>query len=99
MWWETGMQARASAGLLAVFAELPGLIRIAVRTSWRADRGRTVIVAAATVGAGLMATFGLLATQRVLVELFGGGPTPDRVTAALPALGVLALATAVRAGF
>ena len=33
-----------------------------------------------------MATFGLLATQRLLVELFSGGPTPDRVSAALPAL-------------
>jgi ATP-binding cassette subfamily B protein len=45
-----------------------------------------------------MSTFGLLATQRVLIELFAGGPTPQRVAAALPALAVLAGATAVRAG-
>jgi ATP-binding cassette, subfamily B, bacterial len=99
MWWETGIRARAGAGLWAVFAELPRLVRTALRISWRADRARTLIVAVATVGAGLMATFGLLATQRVLVELFAGGPTPQRVTAALPALVFLAAATAVRAAF
>jgi ATP-binding cassette subfamily B protein len=98
MWWESGMRARADAGLFAVFAELPRLAAKAIVISWRADRLRTVIVAAATVVAGMMATFGLLATQRVLVELFTGGPTPQRVTAALPALAVLAAATAVRAG-
>ena len=46
-----------------------------------------------------MAGFGLLATQRVLVELFAGGPTPDRVAAALPALVALAAATGIRGAF
>jgi ATP-binding cassette subfamily B protein len=96
MWWETGMRARASAGLWAVIAELPRLVGAAVRISWRADRTRTLIVAAATVGSGLMATFGLLAARRVLVELFAGGPTPQRVTAALPALLLLAAVTTAR---
>jgi ATP-binding cassette subfamily B protein len=98
MWWETGLRARAEAGLFAVFAELPRLITRAMRASWRADRLRTSIVAVATVGAGTMAAFGLLATQRMLVELFAAGPTPQRVTAALPALAALATVTAVRAG-
>ena len=98
MWWETGMRARTEAGLFAVFAELPRLVAGAVRTSWRVDRVRTGVVAVTTVGAGVLATFGLLATQRVLVELFAGGPTPDRVVAALPALAVLAGATALRTG-
>lgn len=98
MWWETGVRARSEAGLLAVFAELPRLVTQAVRISWRADRLRTSVVAVATVGAGMMASFGLLATQRVLVELFAGGPTADKVIAALPALTALAAVTAVRAG-
>ncbi|MEU4780395.1 ABC transporter ATP-binding protein [Micromonospora sp. NPDC023633] len=98
MWWETGVRARAEAGLFAVFAELPRLVWTAVRISWRADRLRTSVVAAATLGGGAMAAFGLLATQRVLVELFAGGPTADKVVAALPALAVLAGATALRAG-
>ncbi|MEG3633228.1 ABC transporter ATP-binding protein [Micromonospora palythoicola] len=98
MWWETGMRARTQAGLLAVFAELPRLIWAALRISWRADRLRTSVVAVATVGAGVMSAFGLLATQRVLVELFAGGPTGEKVVAALPALAVLAAATATRSG-
>ncbi|WP_085066592.1 ABC transporter ATP-binding protein [Catenuloplanes japonicus] len=98
MWWETGIRRRADAGLFGVFAELPALVLRAVAISWRADRLRTTVVGVSTVGAGVMSTFGLLATQRVLVELFAGGPTPDRVTAALPALGTLAIAVAIRAG-
>ncbi|MDG4795844.1 ABC transporter ATP-binding protein [Micromonospora sp. WMMD1082] len=98
MWWETGMRARTQAGLFAVFAGLPRLVRAALRISWQADRLRTSVVAVATVGAGVMSAFGLLATQRVLVELFAGGPTGEKVVAALPALAVLAAATGVRSG-
>ncbi len=98
MWWETGMRARADAGLRAVLAELPRLCAAALRTAWHADRVRTTIVAVATVGAGTLAACGLLAAQRVLVELFAGGPTPDRVTAALPALLLVAALAAVRSG-
>ncbi|MBM0274795.1 ABC transporter ATP-binding protein [Micromonospora tarensis] len=97
-WWETGVRARAEAGVFTVFAELPRLVWTALGVSWRADRLRTGVVAVATVGAGVMAAFGLLATQRVLVELFAGGPTADKVRAALPALAVLAVTVALRAG-
>ncbi|MFC0506545.1 ABC transporter ATP-binding protein [Micromonospora costi] len=96
--WEAGVRARAQVGVFAVFAELPRLVWAALRISWRADRVRTSVVGGATVGAGVMAAFGLLATQRVLVELFAGGPTPHKVRAALPALVALAAATALRAG-
>lgn len=98
MWWETGVRARAQAGLFAVFSELPRLVGAALAVSWRADRLRTLVVAATTVGAGVLAAFGLLAAQRVLVELFAGGPTADKVLAALPALVTLAAVTALRAG-
>ncbi|MDI6104057.1 ABC transporter ATP-binding protein [Actinoplanes sp. NEAU-A12] len=98
MWWEQGLRARVDAGLFGVFAGMPRLVVEALRISWAADRLRTTIVAAATLAAGVMATFGLLATQRVLVALFAAGPTPDRVRAALPALALLAVATAVRGG-
>ena len=96
MWWEHGVRARVDAGLFGIFAELPRLIVEAVRISWRADRPRTLVVAVATLLSGVMATFGLLATQRFLVELFAGGPTPDRVRAALPALLWLGAAIAAR---
>src|SRR5262249_22198625 len=96
MWWETGMRARANSGVFTVFAELPRLVGIALRISWRADRARTLIVAAATISGGLIAPLGLLATQQVLFQLFARGPTPPRVRAALPALVLLAIATIVR---
>ncbi|MFI5937983.1 ABC transporter ATP-binding protein [Actinoplanes sp. NPDC051494] len=95
-WWEHGVRRRAETGVFGVFAELPGLVGQAVAVSWRADRVRTLVVAVATLGGGAMATFGLLSAQRILVELFSGGPTPDRVRAALPALALLAATTAVR---
>jgi ATP-binding cassette subfamily B protein len=98
MWWETGMKARAGAGLLGVLKQLPQLVMTAVGISWRADHVRTLIVAGATITAGVMSAFGLLATQRVLIALFAAGPTPDRVVAALPALVWLAAVTALRAG-
>ena len=96
MWWETGMQARVRSGLLPVLLQLPRLIGIAVRISWQADRVRTLVVAVATIAAGATATFGLLATQQVLIQLFKGGPTPQRLVAALPALVGLAAVTAIR---
>lgn len=97
-WWETGLRARADAGVIGVFTELPSLAGKAVRVAWRADRLRTSLVAMSTLTSGVMAAFGLLATQRILIELFAGGPTPDRVRAALPALVWLAAVTAVRGG-
>ncbi|WP_051367083.1 ABC transporter ATP-binding protein [Hamadaea tsunoensis] len=98
MWWESGTRARADTGLGKVLLQLPRLMATAVVISWRADRVRTMVVAAMTVTSGVMSTFGLLATQRVLLELFAGGPTPERVRAALPALAALAGVTALRAG-
>lgn len=98
MWWEQGMRARIDAGMVGVFAEMPRLIREALRISWRADRLRTATVAVTTLVAGVMSTFGLLATQRVLIELFAAGPTPARVEAALPALAFLAASIAIRGG-
>jgi ATP-binding cassette, subfamily B, bacterial len=91
------VRARADAGILTVFAELTRLIRAAFRVSWQANRIRTAVVVVATVCAGAMATFGLLATQQVLVGLFTASPTPGRVKAALPALLALAVITVIRA--
>ncbi|MCO8269386.1 ABC transporter ATP-binding protein/permease [Actinoplanes sp. TRM 88003] len=95
-WWEHGVRRRAETGVLGVFAELPQFVRQAIALAWRADKMRTTVVGLATLGSGAMATFGLLSTQKLLVALFAGGPTPDRVRAALPALVALAAATALR---
>jgi ATP-binding cassette subfamily B protein len=95
-WWETGLRRRAEAPVAGVFAELPRLAKQAVAVAWKADRSRTLVVAVATIVSGVLGTFGLLSTQQVLIELFGSGPTPDRVQAALPALTVLAAVTVLR---
>ncbi|GAA1381239.1 ABC transporter ATP-binding protein [Catellatospora chokoriensis] len=98
MWWESGMGARAAASLGTVAIQLPRLIATALAIAWRADRTRTLTVGLATVVAGVSAAFGLLATQKVLIGLLAAGPTPQRVTSALPALIMVAAAAAVRAG-
>jgi ATP-binding cassette subfamily B protein len=98
MWWESGMGARAAAGLGTVAIQLPRLIATALAIAWRADRARTLTVGIATAITGAAAAFGLLATQKVLIGLLAAGPTPQRVTDALPALIMVAAAAAVRAG-
>jgi ATP-binding cassette, subfamily B, bacterial len=90
------MRARLDAGLRGVLTQLPRLVGSALRIAWRADRSRTASAALSTLISAAMATVGLLATQRVLVELFSAGPTPERVRAALPALIGLAVAASVR---
>ncbi|MFI5953713.1 ABC transporter ATP-binding protein [Cryptosporangium sp. NPDC051539] len=97
MWWEAGYRARAGAGPFAMFAVLPELVLRALVISWRADRWRTSVVAVATVVGGVMSTFGLLATQQILVSLFAAGPTPQRVVDALPALAVLTASASISA--
>lgn len=98
MWWESGMGARATAGLGAVAMQLPRLVATALKIAWRADRVRTVIVGLATAASAVCAAFGLLATQKVVIGLLSAGPTPQRVSAALPALVLVATAAAVRGG-
>ena len=85
-WWETGVRARAEAGLGGGFTELPGLVGKAVRVAGRADRARTAVVAASTLVSGAMAAFGLLATQRVLIRLFEGGQGGADTVGGRPAL-------------
>ena len=94
--WEDGVNARANAGVFAVLGALPRLVRQAMAISWGVDRVRTVVVALTTIGSGVLTTFGLLATQKVFSQLFEGGPTPERVNAAIPALLALAAVIVLR---
>lgn len=96
--WEDGVNARANAGVFSVLGALPGLLRQALAISWGVDRVRTSVVAIATISSGILTTFGLVATQKVLIQLFEGGPTPERVQAAMPALLALAAVIVLRLG-
>ncbi|MFY1615635.1 ABC transporter ATP-binding protein [Micromonospora sp. WMMD736] len=88
----------AHTSFWAVARRLPRLVREAVALAWATNRADTVASIGLNVAAGVMTTFGLLATTGVLRELFAAGPTPDRVRAALPALIVAATAVSARGG-
>ncbi|WP_091107288.1 ABC transporter ATP-binding protein [Micromonospora citrea] len=88
----------AHTSFWAVARRLPRLVREAVALAWATSRRDTVASIGLNIGAGVMTTFGLLATTGVLRELFAAGPTPDRVRAALPALTVAAAAVAAKGG-
>ncbi|MEK8105586.1 hypothetical protein NKG94_11380 [Micromonospora sp. M12] len=54
---------------------LPRLVREAVGLAWSTNRRDTISSIGLNVAAGVMTTFGLLATTSVLRELFAAGPT------------------------
>ncbi|MFC1435433.1 ATP-binding cassette domain-containing protein [Streptacidiphilus sp. N1-3] len=78
----------AAAGLSfpAMARRIPKMLVLAATLAWRADRRALLAVSVAELGMGLARAFGLVATNRVLLQLFAGGPTPERIRAALPAL-------------
>ncbi|MCX5116269.1 ABC transporter ATP-binding protein/permease [Micromonospora sp. NBC_00362] len=88
----------AHTSFWAVARRLPRLVREAVALAWSTNRMDTLASIGLNVAAGVMTTFGLLATTSVLRELFAAGPTPDRVRSALPALIVAAAAVSARGG-
>jgi ABC-type multidrug transport system fused ATPase/permease subunit len=75
---------------------MPGATRPAVQLAWQAAPRHAAAVVVLQVAAGVAATLGLLATTGVLQRLLAAGPTQGRVTAALPALLLVAAAYAAR---
>lgn len=90
--------AFAETSFWAVARRLPALIREAVVLAWRVSRIDTLAAIGLNIAAGVMITFGLLATSTVLRELFASGPTPDRIRSAAPGLAVAALAVMAKGG-
>jgi ABC-type multidrug transport system fused ATPase/permease subunit len=93
--WSRHDYAAEGMSLRAVARRLPSLVRVCAALAWRADRGALLVVVLCQAATGLGTAFGLLATNRVLVNLLGVGPTPARVKAALPSLLVVAAFAAV----
>ncbi|WP_460857836.1 ABC transporter ATP-binding protein [Nocardiopsis coralliicola] len=77
-------------------ARLPGQLLSALRWAWRANRRDTAATIAANTAAGVLSALILAAMVGVLHELFSGGPTPERIRAALPALVALGAAVVLR---
>jgi ABC-type multidrug transport system fused ATPase/permease subunit len=96
-WWAHA-QANLSTSVVAMVRRLPGLLRLALGLAWRASRLDTVLAIAANVAVGVSTALGLLATRDVATAVLAGGPTAERLRAALPALVALGVVVSARAG-
>jgi ATP-binding cassette subfamily B protein/ATP-binding cassette subfamily C protein len=96
--WRAYDARMASVGFRDVARRFPGLVGQAVRLGWSASRVDTAATIALNLASGVLAGYALFATTGVLQALFAGGPTPQRVRAALPSLLLVAVATAARSG-
>lgn len=85
------------AGLGQVLRELPGIVRQVLALAWTADPRATLAVVGLALASGVFGASGLLATTGALAELLAAGPTPERVVAALPALGLVVALLVARA--
>ncbi|HEX4812649.1 MAG TPA: ABC transporter ATP-binding protein [Nonomuraea sp.] len=94
--WYAHNDKMAGVGFLTIARRLPSLIGHAMRLAWEAGPRDTVAVVSLNLLGGVFTAFGLLATTGVLTALFSDGPTPDRVTAALPSLVVVGVAAVIR---
>ncbi|WP_106581079.1 ABC transporter ATP-binding protein [Murinocardiopsis flavida] len=86
-----------STSMWRMATRLPRLIGLALGWAWRADRWDTAATIGLNLAAGVFTAVGLFAVTGVLEPLFTGGPTPERVQAALPSLALVAAAYAARA--
>lgn len=94
--WHSKDEAASGASFGAMTRSLPGLVGQAVRWAFAAGRRDATAMLGFTVASGVFTAVGLFATTSVLTPLFAGGPTPDRLRAALPALVVVGAAAAMR---
>lgn len=88
----------ADTSFWAVAKRLPTILRDALSLAWRANRRDAAAAIGLNFAAGAFTTLGLLATSGVLRELFAGGPSADRIRAALPALITALVAVSLRGG-
>jgi ABC-type multidrug transport system fused ATPase/permease subunit len=94
--WETHNLSMAKAKFGAIARRLPAMLARALAIAWRASRRDTIIALTLNLAVGVVTAFGLLATRGVLQALFAGGPTLDRVRAAVPSLIAVGAAAAIR---
>jgi len=76
---------------------LPSAIGVVVRLAWRTSHRLTVLAGVVHLASGCATAFGLFATTTVFTTLLAAGPTPHRVIASLPAIGLVVASYAARA--
>jgi ATP-binding cassette, subfamily B, bacterial len=97
-YWQAYDQRMATVKFNDVARRFPALIGQAVRLGWSASSRDTAATIGLNLASGVFGGYALFATTGVLQALFAGGPTPQRVRAALPSLILVAVATAFRSG-
>jgi ATP-binding cassette, subfamily B, bacterial len=95
-YWHAYRERMASIGFLAMARQFPGLIAHAVRLGSQASRRDMVATICLSLASGVFTGYALLETTGVLRALFAAGPTPHRVSAAIPSLALVASAVAAR---
>jgi ATP-binding cassette, subfamily B, bacterial len=96
-YWLISTEEAANSTFLRMLRRLPRLLRAAWRLAWQAGKGTTIAVVGLQIGAGIASAVGLLSVVGVFQGLLQAGPTPQRVLAAVPSLGLLVGAVALRA--
>jgi ATP-binding cassette, subfamily B, bacterial len=95
--WAQASAEIAQAGLWRSMRAVPSVVLAIGRLAWRASRALTALALGLHLVSGLVTAFGLLATTQVFAELLREGPTPQRLTASLPVLALVAGAFAAKA--
>lgn len=96
-YWAIHDGASAKASVREILASLPRIVRQIGTLAWRADRRNTVLVIVLQLASAAMSAFGLVASIAVLHDLFGSGPTPEKVRAAIPQLLLVVVLLSLRA--
>ncbi|MCC9309155.1 ABC transporter ATP-binding protein/permease [Kitasatospora sp. RB6PN24] len=95
--WAKHELASGEVSFLSVARQLPGLLRLAGRMAWLADRRAMVVLVGAELLRGAAAGVVLLATSRALRALLGHGDVGQVLRAAIPAIVVAGAVAALSA--
>jgi hypothetical protein len=96
--WISGYEQLSVTGFWSIARRLPALLAAALRLAAAASRPRTVWLLALQAVAGVCQAVSLFATTGALGALIASGPTPDKISAALPSLMLIGALLAVQAG-
>lgn len=95
-YWARSQLEASRAGIWTVARGAPRTALLLTAWSWRAAPRWTVLAVVLQLATAVATAFGLLSTVDVFTNLLAGGPTPQRVVDALPALAVVVGALVAR---
>lgn len=96
--WISGYEQLSVTGFWPIARRLPALLGATLRLAAAASRPRVVWLLALQVAAGICQAVSLFATTGALGALIASGPTPDKLSAAMPSLVLIGTLSAVQAG-